>query len=367
MNQYLIKNWNSIKNLMYIVFIVTIIYISFMYLIPFLSPFVAGIIIAIINAPFVRFFEVKFKIKRSISAIISLIFTFSLTGGVVVLIFINIYNELLRLQNNLENMLLITYGDINKYVDWVANYYKNLPPNISSAIDENLRVIGVKIESGLTALIAGIIGTVSSIPKLIVFTAVMLLSAYFISSDFYRIKKFFFNQFPARFEENINGIRIEAIRALMGYMKAVATLMAFTFAQVSVGLMLIGADYALLMGALVGLADAIPVLGTGMIMAPWIIWCLIIGNVKMALWLTVIFVLGVVIRQIIEPKILGDSLGLHPLVTLFAMYIGMEVFGVIGLFIGPFTLIILKSFQKSGVIRIWREEEVVEQKSETVT
>jgi sporulation integral membrane protein YtvI len=246
-------------------------------------------------------------------------------------------------------------NNLQIYYDEFIVYYKKLPPNVSDTINQNINALKLKSEGLLGNVIQRMLSTVSSIPKLVVFIIVSLLAAFFINSDSYKIKRFLYKQLPKGFEKGFEGFRTDAFTAFLGYVKAVLILMAVTFIGVSFGLLIIGVDYAILMGLIVGLAEAIPIFGTGIVMVPWILWNFIIGDTFIGIGLLVIFILGVVIRQIIEPKIVGDKLGLHPLVTLLAMYIGLEIFGFIGLFVGPFSLIILKSLQKSGLIFIWKD------------
>ncbi len=96
---------------------------------------------------------------------------------------------------------------------------------------------------------------------------------------------------------------------------------------------------------MVGISDAIPIVGTGVIMIPWILWTIITGDMPLAFGLTIIYLLGIIIRQIMEPKIVGSQIGLHPLVTLLAMYIGLKFFGILGMFVGPVSIIIVKNFR----------------------
>ena len=131
--------------------------------------------------------------------------------------------------------------------------------------------------------------------------------------------------------------------------------MAFTFVEMSIGLIILNVNYAFLLALIVGLAEAIPVVGTGLIMIPWILWHVINGNMPLVLGLSVLYVLGILIRQIMEPKIVGTQIGLHPLVTLLSMYVGLKFFGVLGMFIGPISLIIVKNLQDSGIFKLWND------------
>ncbi|MCX7922821.1 MAG: sporulation integral membrane protein YtvI [Clostridia bacterium] len=343
-----------IHQILILLVILALMFIAITFLLPFFTPFVIAIVIASINEPLIRILE-KFKIPRKLSSIIVLLITMSILGFLITIGVIKIYNELVFLQNNVTTHVDTISSHVNSYVDQATSYYNSLPKEISNTISQNLKGLAPKLEGIVTSVAKYLINTITSIPKMTVFFIVTLLSTYFISSDRKIIKKFFYRQLPVRWATRFSGIKSDTFTALLGYFKALLILMAFTFVEVTIGLMLIGADYAILMGLVVAISDAIPIVGTGVIMIPWILWNLITGNVQMALGLTIIYLVGVIIRQIFEPKIVGSQLGLHPLVTLIAMYIGIELFGFFGVFTGPIAIIILRSFQHAGVIKLWRE------------
>jgi sporulation integral membrane protein YtvI len=166
---------------------------------------------------------------------------------------------------------------------------------------------------------------------------------------------FIYRQLPDSWSKNLAGVKTDTFSALLGYFRALLILIGFTFIEVTLGLFILGVDYALLLGLIVAISDAIPIVGTGLVMVPWIAWNFISGNTQLGLGLLIIYILGIIMRQVMEPKIVGDQIGLHPLVTLASMYIGLEVFGVLGMIIGPVSIIILKNLQNSGVLRIWKE------------
>ncbi|MCX8129636.1 MAG: sporulation integral membrane protein YtvI [Clostridia bacterium] len=349
------KYYRTAVNLILIIVVFLLIYIVTKYLLPFFAPFVIAILIALINEPVIRILIKRARLPRNIAAILSLLFTISILGFLITLGIIKIYNELVVLQENLSGYIDNTSSELNHLMDRVANYYENLPESVSKAVNENLTSLAPKLEGVIKSLVTYLINTITSIPKVAVFIIVTLLASYFISSDRNKISNFFSRQFPDNWSRNFSGIKSDTFTAVFAYFKALLILMSITFIEVSLGLFIIKADYVLLMGLIVALSDAIPVLGTGIVMVPWITWNLITGNTQMALGLTVIYLAGVIVRQVLEPKIVGDQIGLHPLITLIAMYIGLNVFGVLGLFIGPVSVIIVKNLQTSGLLRLWKD------------
>ena len=136
--------------------------------------------------------------------------------------------------------------------------------------------------------------------------------------------------------------------------RSYALIMSITFVELSIGLTLIRIDHAILVAFVIAIFDILPVLGTGGIMILWAILTAIQGNYPLALGLLVVYLVITVIRNIIEPKIVGSQLGLHPVVTLCSMFVGAQLFGVIGLFGFPIGLSLLRYLNDHGVVRLFR-------------
>ena len=331
------------------------IYLAFTYLFPLLAPFITAGILTMINEPLISLMKKRFKLSRKVAAGISLLITIIVLGLVATFIIIKIYHELLILQGNVSTYVNSVSAQINAYFDNIKNYYNTLPYGIPEAVNENLKSLAPRIKDIISQIASYIISTITSIPKMSVFIIVTLLSTYFISSDREEIGKFLYRQMPENWSKNFSNIKADTLSALTGYIKAQIILIFLTFLEVSVGLFIIGSNYALVMGLLIALSDLIPILGTSIIMVPWIAWNALTGNMDFAIGLSIVYVLGVIMRQVLEPKIVGDQLGMHPLVTLVAMYIGLSLFGLMGMFVALITVVILRNLQNSGVVRIWNE------------
>ena len=350
--------WNkyqpAIKKIFLILFIFAIIYLSITFLLPFLAPFVIALIVSYINEPVIKLLQ-KFKISRKAAAAISLLFTMSILGLGLTVGIIKIYNELIVLQDNLTAYSSDISVKINGLIDKATLFYNGLPDQVTVTITKNLESFSEQIGTMITSVIQYVINTVSSIPRLTVFTIVTILGTYFISSDRKSISSFFYRQLPFSWRKNIVSLKKDTFKALLGYFKAILILMGFTFIEVSVGLFILNVKYAFLIALIVGLSDAIPIMGTGVVMVPWILWTVISGDMTLALGLGIIYILGILIRQIMEPKIVGSQIGLHPLVTLLAMYIGLKFFGLFGMFVGPISIIVVKKLQDSGTVNLWND------------
>ncbi|NLN41945.1 MAG: AI-2E family transporter [Clostridiales bacterium] len=146
------------------------------------------------------------------------------------------------------------------------------------------------------------------------------------------------------------------IVAFVGFIKAQIFLMAITFLELLIGYQILGVEYAFFFALLTAIIDILPVLGTGTVLIPTAIVHFIMGNIPRALGFLCLYFIIFVIRQILEPRVVGQSLGLHPLVTLMSMYIGLRLIGVPGMFLGPIIVILVKAFYKAGFLPSWKTE-----------
>ena len=347
-----------IKNLINLIILVTILlglYIGIKYVFIFLAPFLIAAAISAINEPIILFIEKKINLNRKTSTIITLTLSICFISALAVSILCKIYTELIKLQNNLPNYVTSISYLLSSYYSKVTTFYNSLPLNIQEDFKDNVLVFLPKLEGVITIIASSIIASISSLPKLGIFITVILLSSYFISSDKKNIRNFIYRQIPHHSQKNFYNAKNGAVSSIFGYFRAQLIIMAVTFVISTLGFIIINTDYAVIMGLLTAIADGIPLLGSGIIMVPWIILNFITGNVRIALGLLSVYLFAIIVRQIIEPKIVSNQTGLHPLATLISMYLGLMIFGVFGLFLGPVTMILLKNLNSSGIVSIWKD------------
>jgi sporulation integral membrane protein YtvI len=261
------------------------------------------------------------------------------------------------LQSNLPNYITSISYLISSYYSRINALYNNLPLSVQENFKDNVLVLLPKLEEVITIVASSIITSISSLPKLGIFITVVLLSSYFISSDKDNIRNFLYRQIPRNSQKNFYKAKNGAVSSIFGYFRAQLIIMAVTFVISTLGFVIINTEYAVIMGLLTAIADGIPLLGSGIVMVPWIILNFITGNVRIALGLLSVYLFAIIVRQIIEPKIVSSQTGLHPLVALISMYLGLMIFGVLGLFLGPITMILLKNLHSSGIITIWKDSQ----------
>ena len=214
--------------------------------------------------------------------------------------------------------------------------------------------------SWITTPITGVISTASRIPSILISIVVTVVCACFMTADYDIISNFIYCQFPKEKRKDVTRAK-QLLKLNLGKMaKAYALIVLVTFTEVFIGLtvlQLVGvfqSSYIAVIAVVTAIVDIIPVLGTGTIVLPWAAYSLIVGDYGMAIGLLILYATVTVIRQIIEPKLVAGQLGLPPFVTLIAMYLGLKIFGVLGVFVLPIVIIMLKLLNDEGIINLWR-------------
>ena len=216
------------------------------------------------------------------------------------------------------------------------------------------------VEEGATRLVSGITARLPDaamavagwVPAAFVFLTVMLLACYYFSADDGRIGRAVDGAVtrltPAGLRDRLPPWGRRLRRIGRRYLRACLLLGLLTFLQMFIGLALLRVPYAFILAFVIALVDFLPLLGTGIILIPWAAVSLLLGEVKLGIGLLVLYVVSSVVRQILEPKLIGDGLGLHPLLSLAAMYAGLRLFGVWGMILAPLVTAGVKSLLTEG-------------------
>lgn len=232
----------------------------------------------------------------------------------------------------------------------------------------------INMSSLISPIGGGVWSVVKEIPSVIVAAVISVVASCFMASDYDRLVGFVKRQIKPRYSDALSRSKAILFSTLKQLLKAYGTIMLITFAEISIGLYILkligvcSSEYIFLIAALTAVVDIIPVLGTGTVLIPWAVYSLLNGSYGFAIGLVIIYAVVLVIRQIIEPKLVADRLGLPPVLTIAAMYIGTQLFGFIGLFLLPIILIMIKRLNDEGVIHFWKtggSETVEPEKTET--
>ncbi|WP_438446155.1 sporulation integral membrane protein YtvI [Gorillibacterium sp. sgz5001074] len=337
------------------------------YLTPLVAPFLFGWLIAYILNPLVHFLQKRTRAPRWLAVTVSLLLFLGISVGLITIAVTNIVLEINDLsaliQSNMEKWktsftAFVNSDHIQHLITRITTYY-NENPQYQDTINSNLNSTGKTVTDFVSRAVSFVVNNVlylaASLPNMATVTVVALLAAFLISFDWNRLNRKLGEWTPGFVARPVRLIWIDLQKALFGYMRAQLILISITAMFVIIGLLILRVEYAITIGLLIGFVDLLPYLGTGAAMVPWIIFCFIQDNYYLGIGLSILYGIILVARQILEPKILATSIGLEALPTLIAMYVGLKLFGFLGLIIGPVTLILLTTFQRSGVFRdLWR-------------
>lgn len=337
--------------LIYAVIAALIVYASVKYLLPALIPFIIALFFSFIMEPIIAVLQRRVKLPRGIATFIAMIVVY---GGIVfafTIILFKLVAELVYISLSLPDVVADTriYFQNLDLLEKATAFYVNLPPYVTSSLEQNVTSIAANLQGFITKAVNSILQYVSLVPSTIVVLLVTGVATYFLARDRQVIFRKLMGLIPEPWDKKAVEVIREVAAAFMSYLRAQIVLISITIIISVSGLYIIGAEYALTIGLLMGFLDLLPVVGPSLVYLPWIVWSFVIGNTAFGIKMIVLYVILLTVRQISETKIVSASLGLYPLATLIAMYVGLKLIGVIGLVLGPVLLIAIQAMFKAGV------------------
>lgn len=319
-------------------------------LVRFFLPVLAAWIIACLANPLVRFLEKHLHIVRRHSS-------FGIIVGTILLILLVCYNLILWFweeAGELADRLPLYYQELSRGMDRIAvrlqGVASRISPDVRSSIaeltDDLMGSLGQIVSSlgGGTVEAAG--NAAKNIPSLLINFIFILLFSYFFIAQRERLQKLAKKLLPADTREQLRMIGDKMKYALGGYFRAQFKIMGIVGLILAVGFLIMGIDYAVLLAALIALLDFLPMLGTGTVLLPWALFCALSDGLPRAAGLLVLYGITQVTRQVIQPKMVGDSIGVDTLTTLFLLFIGYRVGGLLGMIVAvPAGLIVIQMYE----------------------
>lgn len=325
----------------------------------FFMPFILGWLISLIAAPVVRFFEEKLKVKRKAMSAVVIV---AVLAAVVLLVYwlvVKLVREGVNFVNELPNIWNAILGELNKVGANLQGVYDRMPVDMQNTIDNIILEMGNYMSNmmGKTELpsFKAVGNAAKQIPDIFLAVVMCLLSAYFFVSDKGYMAAAAEKYIPTSVRYHFDLIRRSFRNAVGGYFKAQLKIECWIYILLVIGLMVLGVNYAFLVAFGIAILDFLPVFGTGTVMVPWAVIELLSENYRMMFGLLVIWLVGQLVRQVIQPKIVGDSIGMDAIPTLFLLYIGYRVAGVLGMILAVPIGIILVNLYEEGVFDTTRQ------------
>ncbi len=319
----------------------------------FFMPFILGWLISLIASPVVRFFEEKLKVKRKAMSAVVIVAVLAVVVLLVYLLIAKLVREGINFLNELPVIWNTILAELNKVGKNLQGVYNRMPADMQTTIDHIIVEMGNYVGSMTDKIELPSFKAVGNVAKQIpdIFLAVVmcLLSAYFFVADKGYMAAAVEKYVPTSLRYHFDLIRRSFRNAVGGYFRAQFKIECWIYILLVVGLMILEVDYALLVAFGIAILDFLPVFGTGTVMVPWAVIELLSENYKMMFGLIAIWLIGQLVRQVIQPKIVGDSIGMGAIPTLFILYIGYRVAGVLGMILAVPIGIILINLYEEGV------------------
>lgn len=346
--------WTSIlKRVLSIIGLIIVIFAIFKLTI-FYMPFLIAFVIAIIMEPLIKVLMKKLKLNRKISSIIVFILTFGIIVGLIIWGTTTLITESTNLLENVN----VYYNKCNDQIQNLTNNMKlddiKLPKEFLNILKNSSEDLLEKVSKWVENFLSNFLSGLTKIPTIAIYFGVTIVSLYFICTDRIYMLDELEHHLPERWVNKLSKHVREIIKVLGGYLKAQISLILISFCICLVGLYILyfmnwNIKFPLLFALGIAFVDALPILGSGTVMIPWGIITALDGDLRLGLAVVGLWIIMSVIRQLIEPKIVSSKIGIHPIFTILAMYTGFKFMGVIGMFLGPILLIIIKNVFSNSI------------------
>ncbi|MHB1418372.1 MAG: sporulation integral membrane protein YtvI [Bacillota bacterium] len=318
------------------------------FIIPLLTPFIISYLAAILLEPVAAYLQRRLKLSRSLAIFVTITGVLAASGVIAVLVIAKIIVELARLTTLIPRYSQIAVDTISRLNEIAATYvvHIKLPPQIMDSLQGTVDSLMARVSMVAGNVVNSLVSVLTSLPSIFLVIVFAILSTFFLMRDRDLIKRGLRWSLPASWAEPLEALSRELGSALIGFVRVQTILVSITAMQTAVVLAMLKVEYAFTMALITGIADLLPVLGPGTILLPWALWEFLVGKTIFAIWLLALYAFVTIVRQVLQPKLVAESIGLHPLSTLVAMYIGLKSFGVLGLVLGPIVLVAYKALQK---------------------
>lgn len=310
-------------------------------------PFLLAFIMAVTINPLRNFLVRKARLPQWAAVITAMIVEIGGIGIIIVLLVIRLIREIQDIYIHWPNYNTWLQHFLAHWLAKIEIYYLKLPGN-------NIETINTTVKgfiNTIPSVLAYILSFAAKVPEIAIIIVIAVVATFFMSSGSERYFSKFSHIFPLEWRERLSELGLDFSRAFAGFVRAEFIVFLITLFLSIAGLMIIHAKYAIILGTVTGIFGILPVLGVGIILVPWSILAFISGHSILGIELLLLTTFITILRHIIEPKILGDNVGLDPLFVLISMYIGLASTGLIGLILGPFILIAYQALRKAGVFR----------------
>ena len=334
-------------------------YLGVKIIFPLTLPFWLGLVVALLLKSVTVWLSVTLRFRRKSTAFSVILLFYILIGVLLWSIGAALFEQISGFietspslySNNIQPFFHRCALSINGVLD-------DFSPQTARALVEKSAHFSSSLSTAVADFSASTLSQVTSLAKKIPFwlltIAFSILCSVFISIDYSSVMDFLLRQLPSTWRPILLRCKQQMIGSILQILKAYLILLLLTFLQLSLGFFLLKIEQPLLWAAVLAFLDFLPFIGTGLILIPWGIYHLIVGRAALGSGLLLLCGILTLVHNLLEPKLVSSSIGLHPLTTLIAMYAGLKLFGFIGLLMAPVLVLLLCFLQKEGCIQLYR-------------
>jgi sporulation integral membrane protein YtvI len=338
----------KLKRFLIFIAIFTVGFIIFLKTISFTIPFIIAFIIALCTKKLMPLFKDKLKLSKAVSAFISTIIVFSIVLIILTIVIYKITSESKQLLNSIPSIGSLQI-QASQSVSRIRIYFSHVDPSIVQRAQDLISGLISTMFDFTTQILNALVSFAIGVPMFLLIVVVTLLSTYFFTKDMPDVPNRITSIFAENQKAKVRDILFEATHMLGEYIKAYSFIITISFLEILLGLILLKVKYALILSLVCWVLELVPVLGIFLVFFPLIAIYFLSHNYFIAIALAILWIVVVAVRQVIEPKIVSHSLGLHPLAVLAAIFIGLTVYGFTGMIYILSALVFYKILNNVGV------------------
>ncbi|MHA6250819.1 sporulation integral membrane protein YtvI [Oceanobacillus sp. CAU 1775] len=329
-------------------------------------PFLIAGLFAFFIQPIVKLFEKYLRFPRPLAILMGILFLIGVIGSILTVLVKLTVDGIIYLSEYIPNQIEVISGNVQSYFNevvlplWIQGigFLDTLDTSQQQVMQEGFQIVGSNLAAVLgtigQSVANGVTSFIGALP--ITFTVIIfsMLAVYFISKESKHYKKVYQEKLPAIFRRKTWNVIIDLKTKIFGFFRSQVILMVLTALVSFIGLLILRVDQAFTIAVILGLIDLLPYLGPGLIIIPWSIYSFITGDIFLGVGLLILYASTVVARQVAEPKVLSSSMKLNPLAILVSLFAGLQLFGLVGLIIGPISLVLIMSLYDAKVFEgLW--------------
>ncbi|OGX61784.1 MAG: AI-2E family transporter [Paenibacillus sp. RIFOXYA1_FULL_44_5] len=346
------KYYKTLFDIALVVITIYLFMLVFSYFYSIAAPIIFSFFVYMIIEPLARRLHHR-GMKKSIAATIStllfilLILVLFVGTGAILTIQIN------QMIAKIPEYFYILQNNVIIGTEQLQNKFSSMPPDLVNKTKEYIPMITSKASALAVTFLNTMFGMLTSFSSFVANFAIGIVLAYFLSIDIDKWKEHAARKTPKTFKTVFFFLKENVFKGISKYFKAQIKLVSITFLIIFVALILLDVKNSFAISLLCGIFDILPLLGVSTVFIPWIIYLFIVGNTHLAIWLLAVLATVIIVRQILEPKITGESLGVSAFTMLSFMIISLSIFGVAGLILSPILIIMLKALYEQGYLQKW--------------